>query len=47
MSKIVVFGRGGQKRYFWEFSYRLEPVRHNHAKGVYGINAKHCMESVA
>ena len=36
-----------RKRYFRKFSYRLEPVRHNHAKGVYGINAKHCMESVA
>ena len=37
--------KGEQKRYFQEFSYGLELVRHITPWGVYGINAKHCISS--
>ena len=33
--------------YYVLLRYGLELTRLNHAEGVYGINAGHCMESVA
>ena len=43
VEKLRFFGRGGQKRYFGEFSYGLELTYQITAGAVYIINAEHCI----
>ena len=44
-SKCFSLVKGGQKRYFGEFLYGLELMYQITPKGVYIINAKHCISS--